>query len=182
MRFARSSDCGFSLIELLMTISLLVTVLAIAVPVMSDVSDSSKLNSAARELERELQSARLKAVTVNRILRVRLNCPSAGYYRTVEYLNSAADSATNRCLITAYPFPADDDIMTRPNYDGPIRVLPTLATVTTDVLEFHPNGTAQRIVSNVPQAIVAPVTITVTRKNRSKAITINGAGKIQLQQ
>ena len=163
------------------TVALAGVVMAIALPVMSDVSDSSKLSAAARELEREFQSARLKAVSVNRVLRVRLNCPATGYFRTVEYLNTAADSATNRCLQTAYPFPTDTDLMTRPNYDGPLRNLPLGATVGSAVLEFLPDGTAQQIVSNVRQAIVTPVTVTVTRKGKSKAMTINGAGKIQLQ-
>ena len=44
------------------------------------------------ELEREFQSARLRAVIANRSLRVRLNCPAAGYYRTVEVLGTAADT------------------------------------------------------------------------------------------
>ena len=62
---------------------------------------------------------------MNRPLRVRINCPATGYIRTVEVLGTAADTAANRCLITAYPFPAaDTDMMTRPNYDGPVRMLP----------------------------------------------------------
>jgi prepilin-type N-terminal cleavage/methylation domain-containing protein len=179
----RTSERGFSLNELMLVIAVSGTMMAIAVPVMTDLGESTKLSSAARELERELQSARLKAVTSNQVLRVRLNCPAAGYYRTVEYLNGPEDSQTNRCLLGAYPFPAGDtDLMTRPNYDGPLRMLPHGATVTGDVLEFHPDGTAFRLVSNVATAITSPVTITVTRKGKSKAMTINGAGKIQLQQ
>lgn len=181
MALVRTAERGFSLTELMLTIAVASTLLVVAVPVFSDVSDGTKLNGAARELERELQGARLKAVTSNRILRVRLNCPGAGYYRTVEYLNASADVATNRCVLSAYPFPADNDLMTRPNYDGPLRILPNGATVSTDVLEFHPDGTAQRVVSNVPQTITTPVTVTVTHKNKSKAMTINGAGKIQMQ-
>ena len=182
MRSASLTARGFSLVELMFTVALAGVVMAIALPVMSDVSDSSKLSAAARELEREFQSARLKAVSVNRVLRVRLNCPATGYFRTVEYLNTAADSATNRCSQTAYPFPTDTDLMTRPNYDGPLRNLPLGATVGSAVLEFLPDGTAQQVdTSNVRQAIVTPVTVTVTRKGKSKAMTINGAGKIQLQ-
>jgi prepilin-type N-terminal cleavage/methylation domain-containing protein len=182
MRHMRNAPRGFSVVELMLTVAIAATILTIAVPVMTDVSDGSKLSGAAREIEREFQSARLKAVSVNRLLRVRLNCPSTGLYRTVEYVASpAVDAATNRCSASAYPFPADGDVMTRPNFDGPVRKLPLGATVTSGILEFHPDGTAVTIVSNVATAIVAPVTITVTRKGKSKAITINGAGKIQLQ-
>ena len=173
---------GFTLIELLMTIAVAATLLAIGVPVLFDVTESSRLNAATRELERELQSARLRAVTNNRSLRVRLNCPAAGYYRTVEVLGTAADSATNRCLISAYPFPADMDLTTRPNYDGPPRVLPNQATVTDAVIEFRPDGTAHTVVANVAQPMAVPVTLTVTRLDKSQAVTINGSGKIQREQ
>ena len=178
----RRSNRGFSLVELMFTVAFAATLMAIAVPVMTDVSDNSKLNGAARELERELQAARMKSVSANRLLRVRLNCPSAGQYRTVEYVSSVAvDNATNRCSQSAYPFPADNDVMTRPNYDGPIRLLPHGATVTTNIIEFHPDGTAYTVVSNVVTTIPTSVSLTVTRKSRTRSITINGASKIQLQ-
>jgi len=176
------SDRGFSLVELMFTVAFAATLMAIAVPVMKDVSDTSKLNGAAREVERELQSARMKAVSANRLLRVRFNCPTAGQYRTIEYVGSVAvDNATNRCSASAYPFPADNDVMTRPNYDGPVRLLPYGGTMSTNIIEFHPDGTAYTVVSNVVTTIPTSVTVTVTRKSRTKSITINGAGKIQLQ-
>jgi prepilin-type N-terminal cleavage/methylation domain-containing protein len=181
---ARGFQRGFSLVELLFVIALASTLMAIAVPYLGDVSDAAKLNGAAREVERELQTARLKAVSANRTLRVRLNCPSAGSFRTVEVLGqgSAVDSASNRCLTSAYPYPAPDaDLMTRPNYDGPVRPLPSGATVTSASLEFHPDGTAASVVSNVAESIESEVTLTVTRKGKSKSVTVNGAGKIQLQ-
>jgi prepilin-type N-terminal cleavage/methylation domain-containing protein len=182
MDFLRRNALGFTLIELMMTVAVAATLLAIGVPVLLDVTESSKLTSAAREVERELQSARLKAVTNNRSLRVRMNCPAAGYYRTVEVLGTAADNATNRCVLSAYPFPADTDVITRPNFDGPVRVLPNMATVTDAVLEFRPDGTAFTVVANVAQPIAAPLTITVTRNGKTKAMTLNGVGKIQYQQ
>jgi Tfp pilus assembly protein FimT len=182
MRIARAAERGFSLVELMLVVAFAATLLTIAVPVMTDVSDSSKLNGAAREIERELQSARLKSVSTNRLLRVRLNCPGTGMYRTVEYVASpAVDDATNRCSDSAYPFPADNDVMTRPNFDGPLRLLPQGATVTSHIFQFQPDGTAVTLVSNVVTPIAVPVTITVTRKGKSKSITVNGAGKIQLQ-
>ena len=73
----------------------------IALPVMQDMTANIKLNEAARLVEREMQDARLKAVSSNRAIRVRLNCPAAGYIRSVEVLGTAADDATNRCSTTA---------------------------------------------------------------------------------
>jgi prepilin-type N-terminal cleavage/methylation domain-containing protein len=182
MGLSRLSERGFSLNELMLTVAVAGAIMAIAVPMLGDVTQSAKLSAASREVEREFQSARLKAVTTNRTLRVRLNCPTTGYYRTVEFLGSAADSAIKRCLLSAYPFPADADLMTRPNYDGPVRTLPDHTIVSNEVLQFQPDGTANRVVSDVVTAITDPVTITVTRDGKSKAITINAAGKIQLQQ
>ena len=175
------SQRGFSLPELMLTVATAATIMALAVPVLTDVSESTKLNGATREVERELQSARLKAVSTNRSLRVRLNCPSAGYLRTVEVLGTAADGSTNRCSTTAYPFPADNDVMTRPNYDGPVRILPNGATVTTEVIEFRPDGTAHQVVANAAMTIATPLTLTVTRNNKSKTVTVNASGKIELQ-
>lgn len=188
---SRRSERGYSLLELMLVVAFAITAMTIAVPVLTDVSDNSKLNAAVREIEREFASARLKSVSANRLLRVRLNCPGTGMYRTVEYLADSRDTVSNRCSDSP-PFtfpPADNDIMTRPNFDGPVRMLPLGATVTSNsssdpdhaILQFQPDGTAVAVVSNVVTPITTPVTITVTRKGKSKAITVNAAGKIQLQ-
>jgi prepilin-type N-terminal cleavage/methylation domain-containing protein len=176
------SQRGFSLIELLMIVAVAGTLMAIGLPTLLDLSESSKLSTATREIEREFQSARLKAVTSNRSLRVRLNCPAAGYFRTVEVVSAVVDAAEDRCVQSAYPFPAPDtDLATRPNYDGPIRVLGQGVTVTTEVLEFHPDGTVYQVVANARQNIAESVAVTVTRRNKSRTVNINGAGRIVLQ-
>ncbi len=175
------SQRGFSLTELMLTVAVASTIMAMAVPVMNDVTATIKLNEAARMVERELQAARLSAVAKNRALRVRINCPATGFVRTVEVLNTAADSAANRCLQNAFPFPADDNLMTRPNYDGPVRSIPNGATVGTVTLQFQPDGTVFTVVSNVVTQMAAEQTVTVTRRNRSRSVRVNGAGKIQLQ-
>lgn len=175
-------DRGFSLSELLLTLAIAATLMAVAVPVMGDFTANLKLNEAARAVERELQNAKLKAVSSNRPLRARFNCPDAGGIRTVEVLGTAADAPAGRCSAAAYPYPpADADMMTRPNFDGPLQRLPEGATVTTTAIQFTPDGRAQALVAGVPQDIAAPVTITVTRRGRSRTVTINGVGKIQLQ-
>ena len=177
------ADRGYSLTELVMIIAVAGTMMAFALPILTDLGEGTKLSAAAREIEREFQSARLRAVTVNRLLRVRLNCPATGYYRTVEVLGNTSDQDANRCVPASYPFPApDQDLITRPNFDGPVRLLSSDATVTSEVIEFRPDGTAARVVSNVAQAITTPLTITITRKQKSKTVTVNGGGQVVLVQ
>src|SRR6185369_2821470 len=158
MFFLSRNDRGFTVSELMLVVALIGTLSVIALPVMQDVTATMKLNEAARLVEREMADARLKAVSSNRVIRVRLNCPSAGYIRSVEVLGTAADTATNRCMTTAYPFPpADDDVMTRPNFDGPVRTLPNSATSTNEVLQFSPDGTAAVVINGTPTTIATPV-------------------------
>jgi prepilin-type N-terminal cleavage/methylation domain-containing protein len=181
MFFRLRTERGFSLPELMLTVAVAGTLMAMAVPIMQDVSASAKLGEAARLVERELQDARLRAVSANRILRVRTNCPSLGFIRTVEVLGTAADSPASRCSSSSYPYPPDQDLMTRPNYDGPMRVIPNAATVTSTDLQFLPDGTAQVVASGVAGPIVGSQSITITRRSVSRTVTINAAGKIQLQ-
>jgi prepilin-type N-terminal cleavage/methylation domain-containing protein len=175
-------DRGFSLTELMLTVAVAATIAGIAVPVMGDVSDSIKLNEATRMVERELQDARIKAVSTNTPVRMRTNCPAVGYIRIVEVLGTPAeDTPAARCLQTNYPFPADNDLMTRPNGDGPVRLLVNSATVGTASIQFSPDGTARQVVAGVAQTIVANVVVTVTRKGKSRTLSVNSLGKIQLQ-
>jgi prepilin-type N-terminal cleavage/methylation domain-containing protein len=178
----RTERRGFSVVELLMVVAMIGTIAAIALPIMTDMTASIKLNEASRMVEREMQTARLKAVSSNRVIRVWMNCPAVGYIRSVEVLGTAADTAGNRCQTAAYPFPPPDtDIMTRPNFDGPVRVLPNGASVTTQVIQFGPDGTAANVVAGTPTTITTPITITISRHNKSRTVTVNNAGKVQLQ-
>jgi prepilin-type N-terminal cleavage/methylation domain-containing protein len=175
-------DRGFSVLELMMVVAVAGTLAVVAIPVMTDLAENSKLSAATREVERELQSARLKSVSTNRLLRVRFNCPSEGYFRTVEVLGTSDDSSSARCQLSGYPYPAPDtNLMTQPNYDGPLRILPHDATVTSATFEFRPDGTVYQVVAVSPEVISSAVTVTVTRREKTKAMTVNGAGRIQLQ-
>ena len=78
---ARPDETGMSLVELMITTLLLSTVFAIAVPAGKAAMDSLELGTATRQVGRELQTARLRAVSANRPMRVKLNCPVDGQYR-----------------------------------------------------------------------------------------------------
>lgn len=175
------SQRGFSMTEVMMVVAVAGTLMAAAVPVTRDLTAAAKLNEAARLIEREMQDARLRAVSTNRILRVRTNCPTTGFVRTVELLGTSADTASNRCLQSAYPFPPDDNLMTRPNSDGPVRTIPNGATVTTASYDFWPDGTVQVLVGSATQPMGVEQTLTITREGRTKTLRINNAGKIRLE-
>jgi prepilin-type N-terminal cleavage/methylation domain-containing protein len=173
---------GFSLIELMLTLAVAATLTALAVPALNAVSDATKLSAAAQQLEREFQSARMKAVANNTPLRLRSNCPSAGYFRIVELLGTSSDAPTTRCSAATYPWPApDNDLSTTPNFDGPVRQLLNDATMGTASIEFRPDGTAWDASTGTAVTISTPITITVTRKGSTKSITVNSLGKILLQ-
>jgi len=187
MVFNARNSRGFTVIEMVATLALIGTLVAVGLPVMKDLSESTKLNEAARLVERELQTARLKAVSANRVMRVRFNCPAMGYIRTVEVTGTPTiDDATDRCT-GRFPFPAPDtDLMTRPNFDGPVRVLPNAAVVSSLGFQFSPDGTAASVPGGpagggTVTAITAPVSFTILRHGKSRTVTVNNAGKVQLQ-
>ncbi len=186
----KAPERGFTLLEMLMVTTVIGIVAGIGMPLLNDISDSMKLGQAAREVERELQTARMAAVSANQPMRVRFTCNATGEYRMVELIGTpsvpvAADSAANRCSTALYPFPAADrNPLTRPNNDGPLRYLPALTTFTTSTtVEFWPDGTAHMASGTVnPWPVIASTgtNIVLTRKGKTKTILVNGLGKVQL--
>ena len=175
---------GFTLIELVLVMAGIVTLTAIVVPGFSNVVASMRARDAARSVERTLQTARMKAVTHSRALRVRFNCPVPGQFRMLEVTGvSTTDDAGNRCDPTAFPFPAPNDTLrSTPSLDSAVVYLPTGTTVTGVALniEFSPRGSAFMVASNgTVTAITAPVVLTVTHNGRSNTVTINGVGRVR---
>ena len=192
-----SRERGFSLVDLMMTVAVIATVAGVAVPQVNSGLDSMRLGMALRDVERELQFARLKAVSSSRPMRVRFDCPSVGKLRVVELLGTTAvpdandaDTATVgaiRCDETTYPYkPTGSDVsrLTRPNNDGPIRLLqPNTTFAAKKTLEFWPDGSVHADAGTGnpwPNIGAAGVTITLARKGKTKNIQLNGLGKIVL--
>jgi len=74
----RERERGFSLMEIMMTTLLMGTMFPIALPAGKAALDSLELGNATRAIERELQTARMRAVSANRPMRVKFNCPADG--------------------------------------------------------------------------------------------------------
>ena len=133
----RRRNPGSRSIELLMVVALVGIVSVIGMPLLGQISGTIELGEAARQVERELQSARMAAVAANQPVRVMFNCPVAGQFRLVELIGTpavpaAADGVVGRCSDDTYPFPApDNNPITRPNNDGPLRTLVDDVTFTT---------------------------------------------------
>ena len=185
----RRTGAGFTLVELLMVMAVLVIMAGVAMPQLGRALDLYRLGIAVREVERELQTARVNAVTANRPVRVLFNCPSTGQFRRVEVLGEPGlpdgrDDALARCSDSTFPYPAPDlDPLTRPNLDGPLHRLPVGVTLGgISGIEFRPNGTARSdslggtiAFAEIP---VTGVNATATKGAYSRTITINGMGRV----
>ena len=199
LRTRLSGALGYSIIDIVISLGIIATIAGIAAPAAVSMIDSQRLNTSVRDVERELQFARLKAVTSQTRMRVRLDCPSVGQFRAVELVGtpttptaSDVDSYSDRCKDTLFPYSptgADSSRLTRPNNDGPVRTLQTDVSFTAASksptlysIEFWPDGTAHNTLVN-GTTVTAPLTastITLTRKGVSKNIQVNGFGKIQM--
>lgn len=172
------------MVEVMLTTLVVSIMFAIAVPAGKAALDSLELGNATREVERELQTARLRAVSANRPMRVKLNCPEQGQYRMVEVTGLAAtDRAAGRCdeSLFGYPGPRDNDPAT-PEHDGPLRRIGMqIDDVTGPELEFSPDGTTRLVMSGVAQTMNGEATVEVSRDGVTKEITINALGRIALE-
>jgi len=188
-RLRSPSEAGFSLADVLVTAGVVAIVSAIAIPQTSSALDAWRLGMALRDVERELQFAKTKAVSTNRPMRVRFDCPEAGALRVVELIGSPsapdandADPVTNRCSETLYPVtPSDTNRLRRPNNDGPVRRLAPGTTVSAQrTIEFWPDGSAHADLTHVNPwpSIADQEIITLARNGKTKSIRVNGLGKI----
>ena len=72
---------GFTLVEMVATVALIAILAGAGLPLLFNAADAMKLGESTREVEREIQIARMTAVSSNQPMRVRFDCPSAGSYQ-----------------------------------------------------------------------------------------------------
>ena len=174
-------EVGFSLVEMMITTLLALTLAAIAVPAGRVALQSYELGNAQQELSLALQTARLRAVAVNRPMRLRLNCQFDGQYRVVEVTGVASvDNAVDRCDETTfvYPGPKDSNPAT-PTHDGPLRRLcAEIDVLDGPDLEFAPDGTTRVVEGGVAQLMSQDAVVELTRDGVTARMTINALGRI----
>src|SRR5688500_1526087 len=111
VRTMAPSCAGFTIVDMVVVVALVAILAGIAVPAMQTMSNAIVHGQAQQMVKSELQQARLRSVSTNRVLRVRFNCPAAGQFRMVELVGTPStpatlDTAANRCSETVYPYPA----------------------------------------------------------------------------
>jgi prepilin-type N-terminal cleavage/methylation domain-containing protein len=164
---------GFSLVELLITVALIGIMGAMTVPVLSGARRKAVLYSAQRDIAAQIRTARYSAVTGNKVMRVRFNCPSAGRYRVIEVTgNPTIDNDAARC---SYPWP-DFDSTNLPNSDGPVVLLPDgISFSATQDVSISTRGTI------TPLSGSAPATIRVTDGSTTSQVTAATSGRVRTQ-
>jgi type II secretory pathway pseudopilin PulG len=115
---------GYSLVEVMIVTGLVALAAAIAVPTIGATMRRYALTNAAQQVASVVRSARYTAVSKNKVVRVRFNCPESGQFRLIEVTaNNTIDQAADRCSNATYPYP-DPDPAAAPNVDGPVLVTP----------------------------------------------------------
>jgi prepilin-type N-terminal cleavage/methylation domain-containing protein len=167
---------GFTVVEVLLVATIAAVLAAISMPMALSAIQIYRLNGAARQVSNEIAAMRLTAVTKNRTMRMRLNCPDASMYRAVEWTGTAAiDTAANRCLPTAYPFP-DTDSATAPNADAALRYLPQGITFgAVQEIEISTLGRVTAVTGALPAQIEVSDGTTIRR------LRIGATGQVQIQ-
>jgi prepilin-type N-terminal cleavage/methylation domain-containing protein len=193
VRRTKVGQDGFTFIEVLVVMAAIVTIVAVLVPNSSNLLKSMKARNAARVVERQLQTARLKAVTNSRAMRVRFDCPQTGQVRILEVTGVAAtDAAGNRCSETAFPYPGpSDSLRSTPSMDSPVVYLPAGTTVACTgcppgttapiALEFGPRGTVHGVNVNTDEtaSFTGDLIITVLQGGYSNEVRVNELGRVR---
>lgn len=173
------------MVEVMIVTMVMTTLIAISVPAGRSALDSLELSTAREEVGFALRTARLRAVSANRPMRLRLNCQATGQYRVVEVTGVASvDAALNRCdeASFGYPGPKDSNPAT-PAHDGPLRYLKShIDELRGPDLEFSPNGTARVVAGGVAQTMTTEAVVEVERDGETLGIRINALGRIEHMQ
>ena len=144
---------GFSLIELLVTIAIIILMLAIAVPQMQNASRSYQMRSVVASVTGAIQAARYQAISNGYLFRIALSKTNTNY-----------QVWSNPCGAAA---PCWGKIGGTVPLSGS-SITPALSQDTT--LDFHPSG--------LVQATTGALTFNVALRGTTETITVSNYGNI----
>lgn len=173
---------GFTLIDLLAAAAVIAVLAATVGPTLGSSMRLYALNTSAQTVAAAIRSARYTAVSKNRTVRVRFNCPAANQFRVVEVVGtSAVDAAADRCSEDVYPYP-DTDTAAAPNTDGPVETLPNGSQFgELQNLEIDPTGRMTPLTGCPACAAAAPpAAVVIGNGVETRTITITAHGQVQL--
>ena len=154
------SNRGFSLIELLIVLSMIGILSAIGLPVLMESTARNGVWTASEQVASQVRQARLKAITRNSRFRLVFNCPGNNQYRVL-IVDGTINNA-DRCLQSL-------------QHDSGIYTMPTnVAFGAPPALEV--NGRGQY---SLPAGGVMPLTINVQyRDTHIRTFTVSITGQI----
>ncbi len=142
---------GFSLVEVLITIGILVILAAIAIPQMGGIIENYRLNGAARVVWSDMQNAKMTAIRENRSIRVRL---------------PGLTAPTSYSFVRVNPNGTDGTIIFTRDLSGDYRGVTISKTGGDTTTTFNSRGT------------VDATNITIGLNNRTRSFTIAWTGRI----
>lgn len=178
------ADAGFTAVELLITVAIAGIVAGMSIPSLTGAMQRYALNGARQTVAAEIRLARFRAVSTNRTMRVRFNCPGPGQFRIVEVVGlPQIDNAADRCSESSYPFP-DQDPSSQPNADGRVVWLQQGAQFgDLHDLEITPRGRVTPLTGCPGCAQAAPpASVSLTNGYDTQAIAVSASGRVELSE
>lgn len=150
------SSRGFSLIEVLVVLSMIGILAAMGLPVLMESSNRNAVWTASEAIASQVRQARLKAITRNTPFRVVFNCPENRQYRVLIVDGTINDP--DRCVQTLQH---DSGVLTMPN-NIDFGAVPTLEVNGRGQYSLVGGGGAMPLTINVRYANTHTRTFTVS--------------------
>jgi type IV fimbrial biogenesis protein FimT len=156
---------GFTLVELLIAIAIMIIMAAIAVPNFQSVMARMRLNGAARQVMTDLMAARMRAVTLNARVKVAFPTVTTGTQYTV-YFDSDRNGTVAGTVQSDGTVTSPESAVTVKNIQTDYKSV-TLHANNNPI--FLPDGTA----TSLP-------TVTITSITGTKCVTVSIAGRVAI--
>lgn len=159
---ARGGECGFTLVELLITVAVAVVLIMIAVPSFKSLTLANKLNTTANDIVNAIHVARMEAIKRNASTQL---CSNSASVNTSDTLGAACGTQTGAVYATGTATPV---LAATPGLAGAVQLSGNV-----QALRFGGQGLGQAVNSTGPYTgTVADICTSQTSKNNHRVITM----------